>query len=74
MTTVTVAATQMTCSWDLEANLECAEALVREAAAWSLARGYGDLDARAAIERQAEREDDDAASELRRNLDEPPLA
>ena len=32
MTTVTVAATQMTCSWDLEANLECAEALVREAA------------------------------------------
>ena len=32
MTTVTVAATQMTCSWDLDANLECAEALVREAA------------------------------------------
>ena len=32
MSTVTVAATQMSCSWDLDANLECAEALVREAA------------------------------------------
>ena len=31
--TVTVAATQMACSWDLEANLETAEKLVREAAA-----------------------------------------
>lgn len=30
---VTVAATQMACSWDLEANLETAERLVREAAA-----------------------------------------
>jgi lipid-A-disaccharide synthase len=30
---VTVAATQMACSWDLEANLETAEKLVREAAA-----------------------------------------
>ncbi|WP_191490032.1 N-carbamoylputrescine amidase [Pseudomonas sp. FEN] len=30
---VTVAATQMACSWDLEANLESAERLVREAAA-----------------------------------------
>lgn len=29
---VTVAATQMACSWDLEANLETAERLVREAA------------------------------------------
>jgi N-carbamoylputrescine amidase len=32
MGTVIVAATQMSCSWDLEANLECANALVREAA------------------------------------------
>ena len=32
MTTVTVAATQMACSWDIEANLDRAEALVREAA------------------------------------------
>ena len=32
MTEVTVAATQMTCSWDLEANLAAAESLVREAA------------------------------------------
>eukprot|EP01030_Chromulinospumella_sphaerica_P023813 gene23813-23865_t len=30
---VTVAATQMACSWDLEANIETAEKLVREAAA-----------------------------------------
>jgi len=30
---VTVAATQMACSWDLDANLETAERLVREAAA-----------------------------------------
>jgi N-carbamoylputrescine amidase len=30
---VTVAATQMACSWDLEANIETAERLVREAAA-----------------------------------------
>ncbi|MEF9671757.1 nitrilase-related carbon-nitrogen hydrolase, partial [Pseudomonas sp. PCH446] len=30
---VTVAATQMACSWDLEANLDTAEKLVREAAA-----------------------------------------
>ena len=30
---VTVAATQMACSWDLQANLEIAERLVREAAA-----------------------------------------
>jgi N-carbamoylputrescine amidase len=29
---VTVAATQMSCSWDLDANLQCAETLVREAA------------------------------------------
>ena len=32
MAMVTVAATQMSCSWDLDANLQCAEALVREAA------------------------------------------
>jgi len=32
MTTVTVAATQMACGWDIEANLDRAEALVREAA------------------------------------------
>jgi N-carbamoylputrescine amidase len=32
MPEVTVAATQMACSWDREANLEAAEALVREAA------------------------------------------
>ena len=32
MSQLTVAATQMTCSWDLDANLENAEALVREAA------------------------------------------
>jgi predicted amidohydrolase len=30
---VTVAATQMACSWDLEGNIEVAERLVREAAA-----------------------------------------
>ena len=30
---VTVAATQMACSWDIEANVERAEALVREAVA-----------------------------------------
>ena len=46
-------------------------ALVREAAAWSLARGYGDPEARAAIDRQAAREDDATAAELRRDLDEP---
>ena len=33
MTQVTVAATQMSCSWDLDANLDRAEGLVREAAA-----------------------------------------
>ena len=33
MTQVTVAATQMSCSWDLEKNLDRAESLVREAAA-----------------------------------------
>lgn len=33
MTTITVAATQMSCSWDREANLKKAEALVCEAAA-----------------------------------------
>lgn len=33
MTAVTVAATQMACSWDIEANLASAERLVREAAA-----------------------------------------
>ncbi|MFQ6017616.1 MAG: N-carbamoylputrescine amidase [Kiloniellaceae bacterium] len=33
MTQVTVAATQMACTWDQERNLETAEALVREAAA-----------------------------------------
>ena len=32
MTTVTVAVTQMACSWDTEANLDTAERLVREAA------------------------------------------
>lgn len=32
MAMVTVAATQMSCSWDLDANLQCAETLVREAA------------------------------------------
>ena len=48
-------------------------ALVREAAAWSLARGYGDSEVRTAIERQASSEDDEAASELRRNLEEPLL-
>ena len=32
MRQVTIAATQMACSWDREANLEAAEALVREAA------------------------------------------
>ena len=32
MTTVTVAATQMACGWDLESNLNRAEGLVREAA------------------------------------------
>ena len=32
MTNLTVAATQMRCSWDLDANLETARALVREAA------------------------------------------
>ncbi len=32
MAEVTVAATQMACSWDQEANLATAEALVREAA------------------------------------------
>jgi N-carbamoylputrescine amidase len=32
MTTITVAATQMACSWDLAANLDKAEALVRRAA------------------------------------------
>ena len=32
MTKVTVAATQMACSWDIEANLDRAEELVREAA------------------------------------------
>jgi len=29
---VTVAATQMTCSWDIEENIKCAEQMVREAA------------------------------------------
>jgi N-carbamoylputrescine amidase len=29
---VTVAATQMTCSWDMEKNIKCAEQMVREAA------------------------------------------
>jgi len=48
-------------------------ALVREAASWSLSRGYGDPEARAAIERQAEREEPEPARELLRNLDEPPL-
>ncbi|HEX9790394.1 MAG TPA: nitrilase-related carbon-nitrogen hydrolase, partial [Kiloniellales bacterium] len=33
MTHVTVAATQMACTWDREANIAGAEALVREAAA-----------------------------------------
>ncbi len=33
MRNVTVAATQMACSWDTEANVECAVGLVREAAA-----------------------------------------
>ena len=37
--TVTVAATQMACSWDREANIANAEKLVREAAA--KARGAG---------------------------------
>ncbi len=32
MRTVTVAATQMACTWDRAANVERAEALVREAA------------------------------------------
>lgn len=32
MSTVTVAATQMTCGWDRDANLDKAEALIREAA------------------------------------------
>ncbi|MEN8197747.1 MAG: nitrilase-related carbon-nitrogen hydrolase, partial [Pseudomonadota bacterium] len=32
MSKVCVAATQMACSWDIEANLACAEELVREAA------------------------------------------
>lgn len=32
MTEVTVAATQMACTWDIEANLDKAEALIREAA------------------------------------------
>ncbi len=32
MTRVTIAATQMACSWDIENNLDTAEALVREAA------------------------------------------
>lgn len=33
MRNVTVAATQMACSWDTQANIEHAERLVREAAA-----------------------------------------
>ncbi len=33
MSTVTVAATQMACSWDRDANIACAEKLVRQAAA-----------------------------------------
>ena len=33
MSTVTVAATQMACTWDRDKNVENAEALVREAAA-----------------------------------------
>ncbi len=33
MSSVTVAATQMACTWDKERNLETAEALIREAAA-----------------------------------------
>ncbi|MCP4188201.1 MAG: N-carbamoylputrescine amidase [Gammaproteobacteria bacterium] len=32
MTKLTVAATQMTCSWDIEANIDTAESLIREAA------------------------------------------
>ena len=32
MTDLTVAATQMACSWDLDQNLETAEGLIREAA------------------------------------------
>ena len=35
---VTVAATQMACSWDRQANLATAEKLVREAAAKGAAR------------------------------------
>ena len=33
MSQVTIAATQMACSWDIDSNIECAESLVREAAA-----------------------------------------
>lgn len=32
MSQVTVAATQMACSWDIDSNVECAESMVREAA------------------------------------------
>ena len=32
MSQVTVAATQMKCSWDIDSNVECAESMVREAA------------------------------------------
>jgi N-carbamoylputrescine amidase len=32
MSQVTVAATQMKCSWDIESNVDCAESMVREAA------------------------------------------
>lgn len=32
MSQITVAATQMACSWDIDSNVECAESMVREAA------------------------------------------
>ena len=33
MSQVTVAATQMACSWDIDGNVECAESIIRDAAA-----------------------------------------
>ena len=41
MRSVTVAATQFACSWDLPANLDTAEALVRQAAGAGAQRDFG---------------------------------
>lgn len=48
-------------------------AIVREAAAWSLASGYGDAEARAAVSDQARREAPDVATAMRTDLDGAPL-